>query len=66
MKNKVILLVMLFLSAGFVSASGLNIGKVYKVGFVDSNSSFRTVMISPGDLCGCRTIFFNNFNGGIY
>ena len=40
--------------------------KVYKDGIINNNNSFRTVMISPGDLRGCRTIFSNNFNGGIY
>lgn len=38
--------------------------KIYKGTGINNYSSFRTVMIFPGDLCGCRMIFPNNFLEG--
>ena len=40
----------------------LNINnKVYKCETINNISNLRIAMIFPGDLCGCRTIFSNDF-----
>ena len=43
--------------------SPVSLGKVYKYKSIINISSFRTVTILPGDLCGCRMFYFL---GGIY